>query len=70
MKRKLLAFLSYVQRAFARGKGNFRMESIRGMYTMVCLLNSLHFPPFHLIKFRETGELLEIQQQRSDDINV
>lgn len=60
----LLSF-SYIQRASAGGEGNFRMESIRGMYTMVCLLNSLRFPPFHLIKFRETWKLLQTQQERS-----
>jgi hypothetical protein len=60
----LLSF-SCIERSSARGNGDFRMESIRGMYTTICLLNSLHFPPFHLIKFRETGKLLQTEQERS-----
>jgi hypothetical protein len=64
IKRKLLALVFIYSTRFASGEGNFRMESIRGIYTTACLLNSLRFPPFHLIKFRDTGKLLQAQQER------
>jgi hypothetical protein len=64
IKRKLLALVFIYSTRFARGEGNFRIESIRGIYTTACLLNSLRFPPFHLIKFRDTGKLLQTQQER------
>lgn len=67
-KGNCLLWFSYIQRDFARGEGNFRMKSIRGMCTTVCFLNSLRFPLFHLIKFRDTGKLLQTQQAISADV--